>query len=89
MPGNSAAERVIRALVLGRRNYLFAGSDAGGETAASLYSLIGTCRLNGIDPHAYLHYVLGHIAEHPINRLEELLPWQVAHRLTQPLTRAA
>ena len=89
MPDNNAAERAIRALVLGRRNYLFAGSDAGGETAARLYSLIGTCRLNGIDPHAYLHYVLGHIAEHPINRLEELLPWQVAHRLTQPLTRAA
>lgn len=86
---NNAAERAIRALVLGRRNYLFAGSDAGGESAACLYSLIGSCRLNGIDPQAYLHYVLERIAEHRINRVEELLPWQVAHRLTQPLTRAA
>jgi transposase len=74
---NNAAERAIRALVLGRRNYLFAGSDAGGETAARLYSLIGSCRLNGIDPHAYLKYVLERIAEHPINRIEELLPWNV------------
>src|SRR5690606_15903114 len=78
---NNAAERSIRALVLGRRNYLFAGSDAGGETAARLYSLIGTCRLNGIDPHHYLRDVLERIATHPINRLEELLPWRVADRL--------
>jgi transposase len=75
---NNAAERAIRALVLGRRNYLFAGSDAGGETAARLYSLIGTCRLNGLDPHRYLHHVLERIAMHPINRIEELLPWNVA-----------
>lgn len=74
---NNAAERAIRALVLGRRNYLFAGSDGGGETAARLYSLIGTCRLNGIDPHRYLRYVLEHIAAHPINRIDELLPWRV------------
>jgi len=78
---NNAAERAIRALVLGRRNYLFAGSDAGGETAARLYSLIGTCRLNAIDPHEYLRYVLERIATHPINRLEELLPWRVAAQL--------
>lgn len=75
---NNAAERAIRALVLGRRNYLFAGSDAGGETAARLYSLIGTCRLNGIEPHHYLRHVLERIAEHPITRIEELLPWRVA-----------
>jgi transposase len=74
---NNAAERSIRALVLGRRNYLFAGSDGGGETAANLYSLIGTCRLNGIDPCHYLRHVLERIAEHPINRIEELLPWNV------------
>jgi transposase len=74
---NNAAERAIRALVLGRRNYLFAGSDAGGETAARLYSLIGTCRLGGIDPYRYLHHVLERIATHPVNRLEELLPWRV------------
>jgi transposase len=88
---NNAAERAIRALVLGRRNYLFAGSDAGGETAARLYSLIGTCRLNGLDPHRYLHHVLERIAMHPINRLEELLPWRVATQLLSApaLSRAA
>jgi transposase len=86
---NNTAERAIRALVLGRRNYLFAGSDAGGETAARLYSLVGTCRLNDIDPHHYLHYVLERIAEHPINRIDELLPWRVAGRLPRALSRAA
>ena len=86
---NNAAERAIRALVLGRRNYLFAGSDAGGETAARLYSLIGTCRLNGIDPHAYLRHVLERIASHPINRIDELLPWRVAAQLPAALSRAA
>ena len=87
---NNAAERAIRALVLGRRNYLFAGSDAGGETAARLYSLVGTCRLNGLDPHRYLHHVLERIAMHPINRLDELLPWRVAAELSAPaLSRAA
>lgn len=84
---NNAAERAIRALVLGRRNYLFAGSDRGGETAARLYSLIGTCRLNGIDPYHYLRQVLERIATHPINRIDELLPWRVENRL--PLARAA
>ncbi len=86
---NNAAERAIRALVLGRRNYLFAGSDAGGETAARLYSLIGTCRLNGIDPHHYLRHVLERIATHPINRIETLLPWHVAPSLDIPQQRAA
>jgi hypothetical protein len=86
---NNAAERAIRALVLGRRNYLFAGSDAGGETAARLYSLIGTCRLNNIDPHQYLRYVLERIAEHPINRIDELLPWRVEGLLPRVLCQAA
>jgi transposase len=86
---NNAAERAIRALVLGRRNYLFAGSDAGGETAARLYSLIGTCRLNGLDPHHYLRHVLERIATHPINRIETLLPWHVAPSLEIPQQRAA
>jgi transposase len=86
---NNAAERAIRALVLGRRNYLFAGSDAGGETAARLYSLIGTCRLNNIDPHVYLRHVLERIAQHPINRIDELLPWQVESLLPSVLCRAA
>jgi transposase len=86
---NNTAERAIRALVLGRRNYLFAGSDAGGDTAACLYSLIGTCRLNEIDPHLYLRHVLERIAPHPINRIGELLPWRVGPLLPLALSRAA
>ena len=75
---NNSAERSIRPLVLGRRNYLFAGSDGGGERAANIYSLIGTALLNGRDPYLYLRHVLERIAEHPINRVDQLLPWQVA-----------
>ncbi len=78
---NSAAERALRGIALGRKNYLFAGSDRGGEWAAALYSLIGTAKLNGIDSQAYLTHVLGCIASHPINRVDELLPWHVADRL--------
>lgn len=75
---NNAAERALRAIALGRKNYLFAGSDAGGDRAAAFYSLIGTAKLCGLDPEAYLREVLTRIAEHPINRIEELLPWNVA-----------
>ena len=75
---NNSAERAIRPLVLGRRNYLFAGSDAGGERAANIYSLVGTALLNAMDPYLYLRHVLERIADHPINRIEELLPWNVA-----------
>jgi transposase len=75
---NNTAERSIRPLVLGRRNYLFAGSDAGGERAANIYSLIGSAMLNAMDPYLYLRHVLERIAEHPINRIDELLPWHVA-----------
>jgi transposase len=74
---NNAAERALRAVAIGRKNYLFAGADSGGERAAAIYSLIGTAKLNGLDPEAYLRDVLTRIAEHPINRITELLPWNV------------
>ncbi|CAJ0809441.1 IS66 family transposase ISBcen14 [Ralstonia psammae] len=75
---NLIAERALRGVAVGRRNYMFAGSDAGGERAAAMYSLIGTARLNGLDPEAYLHYVIERIADHPVSRIDELLPWNVA-----------
>ncbi|VWC11462.1 transposase domain-containing protein [Burkholderia seminalis] len=68
-------------MAIGRRNYLFAGADSGGERAAAMYSLIGSARLNGIDPEAYLHRVIDRIADHPINRIDELLPWNVVSLL--------
>ena len=74
---NNAAERALRAVALGRKNYLFAGSDTGGERAAAIYSLIGTAKLNDCDPEAYLRIVLSRIADHPINRIGELLPWNL------------
>lgn len=74
---NNAAERALRTVALGRKNYLFAGSDAGGERAAAMYSLLGSAKLNGVDPEAYLTLVLRRIADHPINRIEELLPWNL------------
>ena len=75
---NNAAERALRCVALGRKNFLFAGSDAGGERAAAIYSLIGTAKLSGLDPEAYLRYVIIHINEHRINKIAELLPWNVA-----------
>jgi len=86
---NNAAERSLRAVALGRKNYLFAGSDRGGESAAAIYSLIGTAKLNGIDPESYLRNVLSRIAEHPINRIEELLPWNLAAEVTANSSRTA
>jgi len=78
---NNAAERALRAVALGRKNFLFLGSDTGGERAEVIYSLIGTALLNGLDPQAYLRHVLERIADHPINRIEELLPWNVSQSL--------
>ena len=86
---NNAAERALRTIALGRKNHLFAGADTGGERAAGIYSLIGTAKLNDIDPEAYLRRVLERIAEHPINRIDELLPWNVAASLTPRVQQAA
>jgi transposase len=74
---NSAAERALRAVALGRKNYLFAGSDAGGDRAAAFYSLIGSAKLNGLDPELYLRTVLAQIADHPVRRIADLLPWNL------------
>lgn len=74
---NSAAERALRGVALGRKNYLFVGADSGGERAAALYSLIETVKLNGMDPEGYLRQVLACIADHPVNRIDELLPWNM------------
>lgn len=73
---NNIAENALCGVALGRKNWLFAGSDSGGERAAVLYSLIGTCRLNGVDPEAWLCYVLSHIQDWPVNRVCDLLPWR-------------
>ena len=72
---NNPAERALRGVAIGRKNYLFAGSDRGGQRAAAMYSLIETAKLNGLDPEAYLRDVLTRIADHPINRIADLLPW--------------
>jgi transposase len=86
---NNAAERALRAVALGRKNYLFAGSDTGGERAAAIYSLVGSAKLNGLDPEAYLREVLTRIADHPITRIEELLPWNIAASLPPVIEPAA
>ena len=72
---NNAAERSIRPIALGRKNYLFAGSDAGGRRAALMYTLIETCKMNNVNPEAWLTDVIARIADHPINRVSDLLPW--------------
>ena len=74
---NNAAERAIRPLALGRKNYLFAGSDSGGERAATMYTIIETAKLNGLNPEAYLRAVIARIADHPMKRIDELLPWNI------------
>jgi transposase len=82
---NNPAERALRGVAIGRKNYLFAGSDAGGRRAAAMYSLIETAKLNGLNPQAWLTDVLARIADHPAKRVAELLPWnwQLAH--TKPV----
>ena len=86
---NNAAERALRVVALGRKNFLFAGSDGGGESAAVIYSLLGAAKLNRIDPEGYLRDVLSRIADHPIKRIEELLPWNVAASLSPEIDEAA
>ncbi len=75
---NNAAERGMRSIVIGRKNWLFAGSERGGKSAAIAYTLIKTANLNGVDPQAWLTDVLASIADHMINRIDELLPWRCA-----------
>jgi transposase len=86
---NNAAERALRAVAIGRKNYLFAGSDAGGERAAAMYSLIGSAKLNDLDPEAYLRHVLTRIADHPINRIADLLPWHLTSTFAIDQRRSA
>jgi hypothetical protein len=85
---NNAAERALRGPVLSRKNFLFAGADSGGKRAAAMYTLLETAKLNGLNPEAYLRHVLERIADHPINRIDELLPWNVVE-LQRPLAEAA
>lgn len=75
---NNVAENAMRGIALGRRNYLFAGSNSGGERAAAIYTLVATAKLNGLNPETYLKDVLAKIAEgHTINRIDELVPWRI------------
>ena len=74
---NNATERALRGVALGRKNYLFAGSDAGGERAAAIYSLISSAKLNGLDTEAYLREVMTRVADHPINPIKAPLPWNI------------
>ena len=77
-------------IALGRGNFLFMGSDAGGQRAAAIYSLVEMAKLNGLDPEGYLREVLARIADHPINRIDELLPWNIARHdgKQQPTARS-
>ena len=75
---NNIAENAMRAIAVGRRNYLFAGSDSGGERAAAIYTIVQTAKLNGLNPEIYLKDILTRIADgHPINRIAELMPWRI------------
>src|SRR4030095_2050982 len=85
---NNAAERGVRGIALGRKSWLFCGSDRGGERAAVMYSLIVTAQMNDVDPQTWLADVLARIAEHPVQRLDELLPWNW-HRPSAQASQAA
>jgi transposase len=78
---NNAAERSLRGVALGRKSWLFCGSDRGGPRAAALYSLIVTAKINGVDPHAWLADILDRISARPAHRLDELLPWTGKRKL--------
>jgi transposase len=86
---NNAAERALRGIALGRRSWLFCGSDRGGQRAAVMYSLIVTAKMNDVDPQAWLADVLARIAGHPAQRLDDLLPWGWAGSKTSAIDRAA
>jgi hypothetical protein len=82
---NNVAENAMCGVALGRKNYLFCGSDSGGERAASIYTLVATAKLNGLNPEAYLRDVLTKIADgHTINRIDELVPWRMIPVATSP-----
>lgn len=74
---NNLCENALRVVAPGRRNYMFFGSDGGGDSAAVMYSLIGSCKLNGIEPEMWLRYVISVINTWPANRVKELLPWNI------------
>ena len=86
---NNAAERALRGIALGRKSWLFCGSDRGGQRAAVMYSLIVTAKMNDVDPQAWLADVLARIAGHPAQRLDDLLPWNWAASKTSAIDRAA
>jgi transposase len=87
---NNAAERALRGIALGRKSWLFAGSDRGGQRAAFMYSLIVTAKMNDVDPQAWLADVLARIAEHPAQRIDDLMPWNwKPARAAQPVNKAA
>ncbi len=85
MPFNNAAERALRGFALGRKAWLFAGSDRGAERAAVVATLIITTKLNEVDPQAWLADVLARIADHPVQRLDELLPWHWRRLASEPV----
>jgi transposase len=91
-PNAQRRQRALRGVALGRRNWTFAGSDEGGRRAAAVYSLVATCKLNDVDPRAWPAYVLAALPDHPITRINELMPWAWKARLeaaAQAATAAA